>query len=171
MRLLMCRSRGTVLLRSDDPWDAPKLDPKYLSDGEGADLATLRYTFATFASPRWGNKWEEGGDGAFMEGQRSCSQSSISTSHLAIVFTLQDLSEGALCRNGIKLARKIAGTKAMQRVTSREMHPGAQLQVSFHCNLHSKLVSSLLSKPLLPIHTSCFFVTWISLRVVLSGAE
>lgn len=87
-----------------------------------------------------------------MEGQRTYSKSLISTSPLAILFTLQDLSVGALCRNGIKLARKIAGTKAMQRVTSREMHPGAQLQVSFHCNLHGMLVSSLLSKPLLPIH-------------------
>ena len=31
-----------MLLRSDDPWDPPKLDPQYLSDSEGADLATLR---------------------------------------------------------------------------------------------------------------------------------
>ena len=38
-------------------------------------------------------------------------------------------------RSGIKLARKIAGTKAMQRVTSREMHPGAQLQVSLDLRL------------------------------------
>ena len=29
-------------LRSDDPWDAPKLDIGYLTDKEGADLATLR---------------------------------------------------------------------------------------------------------------------------------
>ena len=31
-----------MLLRSDDPWDAPKLDIGYLTDKEGADLATLR---------------------------------------------------------------------------------------------------------------------------------
>jgi hypothetical protein len=31
-----------VSLRSDDPWDAPKLDIGYLTDKEGADLATLR---------------------------------------------------------------------------------------------------------------------------------
>jgi len=37
-----CRSRGSVLLKSDDPWDTPKLDPRYLTDKEGADLATLR---------------------------------------------------------------------------------------------------------------------------------
>lgn len=104
------------------------------------------------------------GDWAILEGQRSCSKSSISTSPLAILFTLQDLSVGAVCRNGIKLARKIAGTKAMQRVTSREMHPGAQLQVSFHCNLHAMLAVSWLSKHLLPIHTSCFFVMSISAR-------
>lgn len=42
------------------------------------------------------------------------------------------LESNGMCRNGIKLARKIAGTKAMQRVTSREMHPGANLQVSHH---------------------------------------
>ncbi|CAL8465624.1 g5160 [Coccomyxa elongata] len=36
------KSRGTVSLRSDDPWDAPKLDIGYLTDKEGADLATLR---------------------------------------------------------------------------------------------------------------------------------
>ncbi len=36
------RSRGSVGLRSDDPWDAPKLDIGFLTDKEGADLATLR---------------------------------------------------------------------------------------------------------------------------------
>lgn len=29
-------------LRSDDPWDAPKLDTGFLTDKQGADLATLR---------------------------------------------------------------------------------------------------------------------------------
>ena len=29
-------------LRSDNPWDAPKVDIGFLSDKEGADLATLR---------------------------------------------------------------------------------------------------------------------------------
>ena len=37
-----CRSRGSVALRSDDPYDAPKLDIGYLTDEAGADLATLR---------------------------------------------------------------------------------------------------------------------------------
>ena len=32
-----------MALRSDDPYDAPKLDIGYLTDKEGADLATLRY--------------------------------------------------------------------------------------------------------------------------------
>ncbi|EIE18382.1 alcohol oxidase [Coccomyxa subellipsoidea C-169] len=36
------KSRGSVGLRSDDPWDAPKLDIGFLTDKEGADLATLR---------------------------------------------------------------------------------------------------------------------------------
>ena len=31
-----------MALRSDDPYDAPKLDIGYLTDKEGADLATLR---------------------------------------------------------------------------------------------------------------------------------
>ena len=31
-----------MALRSDDPYDAPKLDIGYLTDSEGADLATLR---------------------------------------------------------------------------------------------------------------------------------
>ncbi len=38
----LCRSRGHVALRSDDPYDAPKLDIGYLTDSEGTDLATLR---------------------------------------------------------------------------------------------------------------------------------
>ena len=29
-------------LRSDDPFDAPLIDAKYLTDAEGGDLATLR---------------------------------------------------------------------------------------------------------------------------------
>ena len=37
-----CSSRGSVALRSDDPYDAPKLDIGYLTDEAGADLATLR---------------------------------------------------------------------------------------------------------------------------------
>jgi len=37
-----CRSRGFVALRSDDPYDAPMLDIGYLTDSEGADMATLR---------------------------------------------------------------------------------------------------------------------------------
>ena len=36
------RSRGSVALRSDDPWDAPKIDIAFLSDKDGADIATLR---------------------------------------------------------------------------------------------------------------------------------
>lgn len=40
---LVCRSRGRITLRSDDPYDAPRLDPRYLTDAEGADLKTLRY--------------------------------------------------------------------------------------------------------------------------------
>ena len=31
-----------VQLRSDDPFDAPLIDAKYLTDAGGADLATLR---------------------------------------------------------------------------------------------------------------------------------
>ena len=31
-----------MALRSDDPYDAPKLDIGYLTDEAGADLATLR---------------------------------------------------------------------------------------------------------------------------------
>lgn len=31
-----------MALRSDDPYDAPKLDIGYLTDKDGADLATLR---------------------------------------------------------------------------------------------------------------------------------
>ena len=34
-------------LRSEDPWDAPKLDTNYLSDPEGVDLATLRCFYDT----------------------------------------------------------------------------------------------------------------------------
>ena len=40
---VFCRSKGRVVLRSDDPYDAPRMDPRYLSDADGADLATLRY--------------------------------------------------------------------------------------------------------------------------------
>ena len=40
--VLKCRSRGFVALRSDDPYDAPMLDIGYLTDSEGADMATLR---------------------------------------------------------------------------------------------------------------------------------
>ncbi|MGQ4389049.1 GMC family oxidoreductase [Streptomyces sp. SAS_270] len=39
--LLRPRSRGAVTLRSDDPYDAPLIDPRYLSDEAGSDLATL----------------------------------------------------------------------------------------------------------------------------------
>ena len=38
----LLRSRGSVGLRSDDPWDAPKIDIAFLSDKDGADIATLR---------------------------------------------------------------------------------------------------------------------------------
>lgn len=31
-----------MLLKSDDPWDSPRLNPNYLSDAEDADLHTLR---------------------------------------------------------------------------------------------------------------------------------
>ena len=34
-----------MALRSDDPYDAPKLDIGYLTDSEGADMATLRCAF------------------------------------------------------------------------------------------------------------------------------
>jgi choline dehydrogenase len=39
--LMRPRSRGSVTLRSADPHDAPLIDPGYLSDPDGADLATL----------------------------------------------------------------------------------------------------------------------------------
>jgi choline dehydrogenase-like flavoprotein len=44
MQLLGVRpaSRGTVTLRSADPWDAPCVDPGYLTDARGADAGTLR---------------------------------------------------------------------------------------------------------------------------------
>ena len=44
MQLLGVRpaSRGRVSLASPDPWDAPVVDPGYLSDPAGADAATLR---------------------------------------------------------------------------------------------------------------------------------
>ena len=43
-QLIACRpkSRGSVGLKSADPFDAPKLDPGYLSDPAGQDLATLK---------------------------------------------------------------------------------------------------------------------------------
>lgn len=66
------KSRGSVLLKSDDPWDHPRLNPNYLSDPEGADLATLR--------------------------------------------------------NGVKIARKIAGQPSMHKYTAKEIHPGGQVQ-------------------------------------------
>ena len=37
-----------MTLRSEDPWDAPKLDIGFLSDKEGADLATLRCALTEF---------------------------------------------------------------------------------------------------------------------------
>ena len=39
--LLEPRSSGTVLLRSADPFELPAIDPRYLSDAEGEDEATL----------------------------------------------------------------------------------------------------------------------------------
>jgi choline dehydrogenase len=39
--LLEPRSSGTVLLRSADPFELPAIDPRYLSDPEGEDEATL----------------------------------------------------------------------------------------------------------------------------------
>jgi choline dehydrogenase len=39
--LLAPRSTGTVLLRSADPLEPPAIDPRYLTDPEGADEATL----------------------------------------------------------------------------------------------------------------------------------
>ena len=39
--LLAPRSRGTVLLRSADPRELPAIDPRYLTDPEGEDEATL----------------------------------------------------------------------------------------------------------------------------------
>jgi choline dehydrogenase len=39
--LLQPRSAGTVLLRSADPRDAPAIDPRYLTDTDGQDAATL----------------------------------------------------------------------------------------------------------------------------------
>ena len=41
--LLQPRSTGTVTLSSADPFDKPRIDPRYLSDPEGADRATLRF--------------------------------------------------------------------------------------------------------------------------------
>jgi fatty acid photodecarboxylase len=43
-QLIACRpqSRGSVGLRSAEPFDAPKVDVGYLSDERGADLATLK---------------------------------------------------------------------------------------------------------------------------------
>ncbi|KAL4424367.1 hypothetical protein ABPG75_001668 [Micractinium tetrahymenae] len=44
VQLIACRpqSRGSVGLKSADPFDAPKLETGYLTDAAGADLATLR---------------------------------------------------------------------------------------------------------------------------------
>ncbi len=39
--LLKPASRGYVGLNSASPWDAPKIDPQYLTDPDGKDLATL----------------------------------------------------------------------------------------------------------------------------------
>lgn len=39
--LLRPRSRGTIRLRSPDPHDKPVIDPRYLSDDDGADRAAL----------------------------------------------------------------------------------------------------------------------------------
>ena len=39
--LLRPRSRGTIRLRSGDPADKPEIDPKYLSDTDGIDEATM----------------------------------------------------------------------------------------------------------------------------------
>jgi len=39
--LLEPRSSGSVLLRSADPFELPRIDPRYLSDAEGEDEATL----------------------------------------------------------------------------------------------------------------------------------
>jgi choline dehydrogenase len=39
--LLRPKSSGTVLLRTSDPSDAPAIDPRYLTDPGGEDLATL----------------------------------------------------------------------------------------------------------------------------------
>ena len=39
--LLRPRSRGTIRLRSADPHDKPEIDPRYLSDSDGIDEATL----------------------------------------------------------------------------------------------------------------------------------
>lgn len=43
-QIIACRpkSRGSISLRSDDPFDSPLLDAGYLNDPEGADLASLR---------------------------------------------------------------------------------------------------------------------------------
>lgn len=40
--LLKPESRGYVGLHSKSPWDAPKIDPQYLTDAHGKDLATLK---------------------------------------------------------------------------------------------------------------------------------
>lgn len=39
--LLQPRSRGTISLASPDPFEHPAIDPRYLSDPEGADRATM----------------------------------------------------------------------------------------------------------------------------------
>jgi choline dehydrogenase-like flavoprotein len=36
------KSRGSVALKTSDPWDQPALQPAYLTDAEGKDAATLR---------------------------------------------------------------------------------------------------------------------------------
>lgn len=43
----------------------------------------------------------------------------------------------SFCREGIKIARKIAETDAMKRVTSSEMHPGNNIQVSLVTSMHA----------------------------------
>ena len=35
------------------------------------------------------------------------------------------------CRNGVKLARKIAATSSLQAITDHELHPGTKIQVPF----------------------------------------
>ena len=87
-------------LRSEDPWDAPKLDTNYLSDPEGVDLATLRCFYDT-------------------------DQLNLI---LVVIMSLAEFLWLHIARNGLKLARRISQTAPLAGITEREGHPGVELQ-------------------------------------------